>query len=455
MGGCQPSNLESGLAKPQAASSQATTVTEQSIVAAIALPAIAQQDFPITDFANHQTLTKDARPAILAAIDSASENGGGRVVIPAGNWTSAGPIHLKSNINLHLAEGAHLTFSPRAEDYLPAVFSRWEGTEMYGYSPLIYANDVHDIAITGPGIIDGNADSEFFAWYPNEKPDQLKLRKMGIAGDPVSQRQFGEGHFLRPGLIQIINAERVLLDGFEARNSPFWINHLIYTTHATVRNLNVNSHHPNNDGVDVDSSSYVLIENNVFRTGDDSVVVKSGRDQDGRSIGKPSEYVVIRNNDMGGEDGIAVGSEMSGGIRHVYFTDNILRTGVSAVRFKANLDRGGVVEHIYVKGLQVESFRDLFWFQLNYPGELDGQHPSTYRDIVFEDIHVQNTDTFLEIHAPAPTPASNITFKNIVVEHTKNTFILNNVANLNLDNVTINNQTINAQLNWQAKTDSN
>jgi len=428
--------------------------SEASIVSTIELPRIPNNVVNVADFFERPTYKngraheKDIRPAILAAIEHASKLGGGRVVVPAGNWRSLGPIHLRSKIDLHFSDGAHLVFSDSPKDFLPVVKTRWEGTEMYGYSPFIYAYKVQDVAITGKGIIDGNEKSDFFAWHPREKPDQLALRKMGIQGLPVEQRQFGKGHLLRPSLIQIMDAERVLLEDYETRNSPFWVNHLIYTKHATVRQLKVDSHHANNDGVDVDSSSWVLIENNLFRTGDDSVVIKSGRDRDGRDIAIPSEYIVVRNNDMGGEDGIALGSEMSGGIRYVYFSDNILRKGISAVRFKANMDRGGVVEHIRVRNLKVEAFESLFWFQLNYPGELDGKHPSQYRDIVFENVNVEKAGTFLEIHGPDDLPVQDLVFKNVNVGHVEKQMILENVKNLVFDNVTINNQNVNGALNW-------
>lgn len=420
------------------------------IVEAIEEPNIPDRSFDITEFGAKGDGETDARPAIMAAIAEASSQGGGRVVLPPGTWLSEGPIHLESRIELHVAEGATLLFSPDPADYLPVVHTRWEGTELYGYSPLIYANDVHDVAITGQGTIDGNAESGFFDWIKKQEADQLKLRHMGADGVPLEERVFGEGTFLRPSMIQFFGAERVLLADYTVKNSPFWINHLVYTEHAIVRNLNVDSHRANNDGLDIDSSRYVLVEHNRFRTGDDSVVVKSGRDADGRRIGRPSEYIVVRHNDMGGEDGIALGSEMSGDIRHVFFTDNILRKGTAAIRFKANLDRGGVVEHIRVRNMTVESFENhLFWFQLNYPGLLGGGHPSVYRDIVFENFTVEHAGTVFEAHAPDVAPLQDVTLRNIVIENADETFILENVEGLKLENVRIGDQTINGKLDWK------
>lgn len=413
-----------------------------SIVQAIKLPEIPAREFNIVDFRATEGGTEDARPSILAAIREAVAHGGGRVVVPAGNWLSNGPIVLQSKIELHLEEGARLQFSARAEHYLPAVLTRWEGTELYGYSPLIYARDVHDVAITGTGTIDGNPNSEFLAWTELQAADQLALRKMGAGGVPVEDRDFGAGHYLRPSLIQLFSAERVLLSGFTAENSPFWVNHLVYTNHATVRGIRVDSHYANNDGVDVDSSRYVLVEDSHFRTGDDSVVVKSGRDRDGRDIARPSEYVVVRNNDMGGEDGIALGSEMSGDVREVYFVDNVMRSGTAAFRFKSNLDRGGVVEKIRVCRQRVESFDRLFWFQLDYPGELGGNFPALYHDIVFEDITVEKAETVLEVHAPKGAPLRDVTFRNVNIGHGSRDFILENAENLVFDNVIINGERV-------------
>lgn len=420
------------------------------IVQAIQLPNIPERTYVITEFGAQKGFTNDSRPAIQAAIRQAASDGGGRVVVPAGDWFSRGPIQLESRIDLHLAEGATLLFSPEARQYLPVVLTRWEGTEVRTYSPLIRAFEVEDVAITGKGTIYGNAESEFIAWWEVAEPDVLALRRMGSDGTPVEERVFGEGTHLRPPLIQFFRAQRVLLEDYTSKHSPFWVNHLVYSDHVTVRRLRVDSHHFNNDGIDVDSSRQVLIEDCWFRTGDDSVVVKSGRDRDGREVGRPSENVVVRRNDMGGEDGIALGSEMSGGIRQVYFTDNILRRGSSAIRFKANLDRGGVVEQIRVRNFTVESFTNLFWFQLDYPGLLGGGHPATYRDIVFENFTVEKAGTVFEVHAPAEAPLRDVTLRNIIVREADRRFELENVSGLKLENVVIDGQRIDGQLDWRA-----
>ena len=409
----------------------------ETIVARIDGPQIPARDYRVVDFEAVGDGTEDARPAIQAAIAKASAEGGGRVVLSPGVWRSDGPIHLASRVEFHLERGAHLLFSPDPQHYLPVVETRWEGTRVLSYSPLIYASDVEDVAITGPGTIDGNVESSFHAWHGQAEPDMLRLRRMGFTGVPLEERVFGAGTHLRPPLVQLVRARRVKLEGYTAVNSPFWVNHLVYCEHVTVRGLNVESHFPNNDGVDVDSSRYVLIERSTFRTGDDSVVIKSGRDLDGRTVALPSEYVVVRDNDMGGEDGIALGSEMSGDIRYVFFTDNTLRSGLSAIRFKANLDRGGTVEHVGVRRFTVGSFDRLFWFQLDYPSQLGGNFPATYRDIVFEDFEVGDVGTLFEAHAPAAAPLRDVVVRNVSVSSAGQNVVLENVEGLTFENVTV------------------
>jgi polygalacturonase len=425
------------------------------IASQVELPKIPARRFDIADFGAVPDDGQDDRYAILSAIAAASGSGGGRVVLPAGTWYSAGPVVLQSHVDLHLDDGATLLFSPHAADYLPVVRTRWEGTMMLGYSPLIYAADVEDVAITGKGLIDGNADSDFHAWNSDAHnprlptADILRLRKMNADGVPVEDRVFGKGSYLRPSAIQFLGARRVLLEDYTIRNSPFWVNHLVFTQQATVRRISVDSHRGNNDGIDVDSSSYVLIEDNHFRTGDDSVVVKSGRDRDGRDIGVPSEYVVVRHNDMGGEDGIALGSEMSGDIRFVFFDDNVLHSGSSALRFKASLDRGGVVEHIRVRNLSVGNFDSLFWFELIRGDETDGSYPSTYRDIVIEDVRAGTVGQVLTVTAPAAAPLRDVSLRDVSVGQATRTLDIENVERLRLDNVTIGDQQIDGTLSWR------
>ncbi|HTF96849.1 MAG TPA: glycosyl hydrolase family 28 protein [Cellvibrio sp.] len=416
------------------------------ILQKIESPKIPAKEFKITDFGAIKDSGKDARPAIANAIAAAVKAGGGKVVIPAGKWLSKGPVHLQSFINLHLEDGATLLFSAAASDYLPAVFTRWEGTEIYGYSPLIYANNVTDVAITGTGTIDGNADSEFHPWHKKQTADIATLRKMGFDGVPLEKRQFGAGHYLRPPLIQIVNAKRVLLEGYTATNSPFWVNHLVYTDHAQMRHVNVDSMFPNNDGIDIDSGRWVVIENNHFRTGDDSVVIKSGRDLDGRKIGRPSENVVVRNNILDGEDGIGLGSEMSGGIKNVFFTDNTYLKGTSVFRLKANLDRGGSVEHVRIRNTNIGEAKYLFWFDLSYvAGYLGGNFPSKYHDIVFENIVAEKVDTFFISHAPEAQPLENVLFKNIQVKSANQFMDFKNLKNVTFTDLHINGQKISAQ----------
>lgn len=408
-------------------------------------PKIPDKNFIITQYGAVSAPESDARPAIMQTIAAAAKAGGGRVIIPRGTWLSNGPIQLQSRIDLHLEEGAILLFGSQVKHYLPAVFTRWEGTEIYGYSPLVYANNVTDVAITGKGVIDGNAQSEFHGWAKHQAADIAALRQMGFDGVPLEKRQFGEGHFLRPSLIQIVNATRVLLEDYTAVNSPFWVNHLVYTDHAQMRGVKVDSMFSNNDGIDIDSGRWVVIENNHFRTGDDSVVIKSGRDLDGRTIGRPSENIVVRNNIFDGEDGVGLGSEMSGGIKNVYFTDNTYLKGTSAFRLKANLDRGGSVEHVRIRNMTIGEAKYLFWFDLSYvAGYLGGNFPSHYQDIVFENITADKVDTFFIGHAPEVQPLEDVLFRNIKVKSSGQFMDFKGLKNVTFSDVEINGQKMSA-----------
>src|SRR6185436_14300259 len=208
----------------------------------------------------------------IAACNAA---GGGRVVVTPGVFLT-GAIHLKSNVNLHVAEGATLKFIPDPAKYLPAVYTRWEGTECMNYSPLIYAFEQENIAVTGKGTLDGGADWDTWWSWNDKKKGAVKqkaardrLNAMGDQGVPVAQRVFGEGDFLRPNFIQPYRCKNVLIEDVSIVRSTMWEIHPTLCTNVTVRGVKISTHGPNNDGCNPESTRDILIENCVFDTGDD------------------------------------------------------------------------------------------------------------------------------------------------------------------------------------------
>jgi polygalacturonase len=355
-----------------------------SIVKDIRIPT-----FPKRSITPELSPAVDARIVIQEAIDTLNRDGGGRVVIPKGTWNIEGPIKLKSNINLHLTDGATLVFSDKPEDYLPAVLTRWEGTEMFGFSPFVYALHATNIAITGNGTINGNCASPTSPWRTaQERYPQRSLREDGREGEPLFERVYEDGDLLRPSLIQFFGCSSILVEDITTVGAPFWGIHLVYSQDATIRRVTARSKGSNNDGVDVDSSNKVLIERCVFDTGDDCVAIKSGRDLDGRSIGRPSEDIVIRDCVMndGRSAGVAFGSEMSGGIRRIYVQRCAMKRVETAINIKSNLDRGGVVEKVRVWDLHIGECETVFEITTAYHGYTGGIYPPTFRDVQLDSV---------------------------------------------------------------------
>ena len=219
--------------------------------------------------------------AIQRAIDETSAHGGGTVVIPSGVY-DVGAITLKSNVNLHLeSKDTVLRFT---RDITPAnyplVFAHYEGSKLYNWSPLIYAYQQENIALTGKGTLDGQADkNNWWNWSRTVNPDgtitkpgnnDVKLlRKMTDNGTPAEERIFGEGHYLRPNFYQPIECTNVLIEGVTIANSPMWELNPVLCTNFTARGVTIDTHGYNNDGCDPENCNYVLIENCFFNTGDD------------------------------------------------------------------------------------------------------------------------------------------------------------------------------------------
>jgi polygalacturonase len=185
-------------------------------------------EYNVMDFGATADNSSPNKDAFNKAITHCSENGGGSVIVPAGTYYMNGSIILKSNVNLHLKENAIINFSSIEDDYLPAVLTRWEGTELYNYSPLIYAYHVNNIAVTGKGILNGNGAKMFASWKNKQKKDQELLRKMGRELEPVYKRVFGKGTLLRPGFFEPFGCTSVRLEGVTLNDSPFWVIHPIF-----------------------------------------------------------------------------------------------------------------------------------------------------------------------------------------------------------------------------------
>jgi len=342
------------------------------ILARIVPPGFPDTTFLVTDFGAVGNGTTNCTAAFTAAIDACTAAGGGTVAVPQGQFLT-GPIHLKSNVRLDVREGATILFSTEPVDYLPLVYTRWEGVELMNYSPLIYAYDQENIAITGSGVLDGQgSDQNWWSWkgsaehswkkgMPRQNEARARLLEMADNSVPVRERVFGDGSYLRPNFVQPYNCRNILIEGVTFRNSPMWFLHPVLSQNITVRNVRVEGLGPNNDGFDPESSKDILVENCYFNTGDDCIAIKSGRNTDGRRVNVPSENIIIRKSEMKeGHGGVVIGSEMSGGVRNVFVEDCAMDSPNldRAIRIKTNAVRGGFVENVYVRNVTVGEVRE-------------------------------------------------------------------------------------------------
>jgi unsaturated rhamnogalacturonyl hydrolase len=396
-----------------------------TILSRIYPPLIPGREFSIVDFG--ASSGKDASEAIAKAIDAATKAGGGRVIVPAGEYLT-GPIQLKSKIELHLDGGATLKFKTDPQAYLPAVRSWFEGMECYNYSPLIYAFGAENIAITGEGVLDGQAtDDNWWPWkgkkeygwkdgMPHQKAARDRLTKMVADGVPVEERKFGEGDYLRASFIEPFRCKNVLIEGVRIRRSPMWELHPVLSTNVIVRGVHIETHGPNNDGCNPEACKDVLIEDTVFDTGDDCIAIKSGRNNDGRRIGIPTEDVVIRRCTMkDGHGGVTIGSEISGGCRNVFVEDCVMDSPNldRAIRFKSNAVRGGVVENIFVRNVKVGTVADAaLQIDFVYEEGAKGDHKPVVRNLVIENMTVGNAKRVLDVQGFSGAEISGVRIHN-------------------------------------------
>ncbi len=453
------------------------------------MPQVTETSFPantvtIKDFGAVSGGKVKNTEAFRKAISEVSQKGGGKIVVPRGIWLS-GPIELKSNINLHLEDGALLIFSKDFNDY-PLVDVSFEGLNTTRCQSPIFAKNATNIAITGNGVIDGNGDAWRFVkkgkmtdsqwktlvasggvlsddkkiWFPSEssKKGYVSTANFNVPENFSRAELENVKDFLRPVLVSIVNCDKVLLDGPTFQNSPAWNIHPLMSTNVIIRNLTVRNpwYSQNGDGLDVESCKNVLVYNNTFDVGDDAICIKSGKDKDGRDRGIPTENVIIKNNTVyHAHGGIVIGSEMSGGVKNLHASDCVFIGTDIGVRFKTTRGRGGVVENIYISNLDMTNIpAQVIGFNMFYEGKSpileDGDtapkaneksYPITEETPVFRNVFFKNINAVDSYEALTLNGLAEMNLKNIVIEdsyfETKKALTITDADGITLKNVTL------------------
>lgn len=442
------------------------------ITAPFPMPKLAKPVFPartINISERHLDSNLIATKSIQKAIDELNKLGGGKVIIPKGKWLS-GRISLKSNVNLHIEEGAELHFSGEIEDYRPAVFTRNEGVELMSLGACIYANGQENIAVTGKGKLVGP---------PKNSPVRTRFMNVGVIENvvpldkPVNERVY-EGYndefIFLPMFISPINCKNILIEGISLENTPFWNIVPVYCENVIIRGVTVNSVGiPRGDGIDIESSRNVLIEYSTLSSGDDCFTMKAGRGEDGMRVNKPTENVVIRFClAKEGHGGITVGSETAGMIRNLYVHDTVFDDTGVGIRFKTRRPRGGGGENFYYERIRMNLRNEAFrWDMLGSPvhvGKLAERLPAlainnltpNFKNTFVKDIIVENAKAFVRIEGIPESPmdnfqlenaninseklfnahdATNITIKNAIIHSAESNINLVDVRNLTFENV--------------------
>ena len=395
--------------------------------------------------------------AIKKLISTAVEKGGGTIYFPAGEYLT-GPIHLKNNITLYLEGGAVLKFSQDFEDYLPMVQSRWEGTEVVNFSPQIYAYKAENIAIRGRGLIDGQGS----VWWEYRRQYERNPDKIQKSGELGWQKQFVEKNkntppwdfwenkrgnmpapFLRPPMIQPVDCKNVLIEGISIKNPPFWTINPVYCENVTIQGITITNpeHSPNTDGINPDACRYVHISNCHLSVGDDCITIKSGRDADGRRVGRACENITITNCTMlDGHGGVVIGSEMSGDVRKVTISNCVFDGTDRGIRLKSMRGRGGIVEEIRVSNIVMKNIaRDAIILNMFYhptPDEPVSERTPRFRNIHFSNITISESNRAGSLLGLPEMPIENITFNDINIQAEEG-FLVKQGNNIEFHNVQI------------------
>ena len=406
------------------------------ILSRIVPPTFPDRDFNVTDYGAKGDGITDCHPAFQKAIAACTKAGGGRVVVPKGTWLTNGPIHLDHNVNFHVSKDAKILFGTTFDDYLPHVRVRWEGTECYSYSPLVYAYQKTNIALTGKGSLNGQAENSWALWPMKLKPRTTtneELREMNHNDVPVEDIKV----YAKPTFFEPFECTNVLIEDVTILDYPFWCVHPVYCTNVTIRRLYIDSHNSNNDGLDPDSCTDVLIEDCWLDQSDDCLAIKAGRDNSAWRRGIPCQNIVIRNMPSNFE-GVAIGSEIAGGVRNVFIYDCDYDDG-NILYCKSNLDRGGFIKDIYIRNLNVGKAR-ILRLRNNYHGYRGGNFPTEIRNINIENVHIKaGDDETISLQGVETALVYDVFIKNVTVETLVKgpALHLRNAENLVLTNVVI------------------
>lgn len=397
-----------------------------TILKQIKPPSFPDKVFNIQDFGGVADGKTDNKKVFDKVFQMCHKSGGGRVIVPAGNYLVNGPITLLSNTNLHLEKGAVIRFGTNPQNYLPVVKVRWEGTVCYNYSPLIYAYQQENLAITGEGTLDGQAEGTWSLWKKdnygkNQDNDKKILRQMGNDLVPENQRIFGENHYLRPSFIELYECKNILLQDFTAKSSPFWTIHPVFSKNITIRNLTIRKGTTNDDGIDPDSCEDVLIENCDIDTDDDPIAIKAGRDNDAWNR-QGTKNIIIRNCQFQSNVGNAfcIGSEMSGGVENIFVENCQVKNTSNGINFKCNLDRGGYIKNVFVRNMSFENCSNTgILFQMDYHGYRGGNYPPDFQDFYLSNLTFKKVKkTGVRITGVPSKPVRNVLLNNIQIRET-------------------------------------
>jgi len=406
------------------------------ILSRIVPPTFPDRDFNVTDYGARGDGVTDCKAAFKKAIAACTKAGGGRVVVPKGMWLTNGPIHLDNNVNVHVTQDARIMFGTNFDDYLPHVRVRWEGTECYSYSPLVYAYQKTNIALTGTGELNGQAENSWAMWPLKLKPRTTtneELRELNHDDVPAEEIKV----YAKPTMFEPFECRNVLIEGVTLKDYPFWCVHPTLCTNVTIRKLVVDSHNSNNDGIDPDSCTDVLIEDCWLDQSDDPLAIKAGRDNSAWRRGIPCQNIVVRNmpSNFGG---VAIGSEISGGVRNVFIYDCEYDSG-NVLYCKSNLDRGGFIKDIYINNLNVGKAR-ILRLRNNYHGYRGGNFPTEIRNINIENVHIkEGDDETISLQGVEVALVYDVFIKNVTIDALEKGPImhLRNAENIVLDNVVI------------------